>query len=69
MRAGRLKGNTADAGVLITATVLLLGILLLAYGYFQQGAVAFATGLAVTVIGVVGGILQVTVLAKRRSRP
>ena len=45
------------------ATVLLIGILILAYGYYQQSHIAFYLGLIVIVAGVLSGILRIILRA------
>ena len=47
------------------AVVLLLGIMVLAYGYFNESKIGLYVGLLVTAAGVLVGVLQMVI---RRSR-
>ncbi len=51
----------AGKGLLITALVLLAGIVVLAVGYFSGNRVAFYAGLLITLAGVLIGIQQLVV--------
>lgn len=50
------------------ASVLLLGVIALAGGYFTANRVAFYAGLLVTLAGVMLGILQLVVRGPRARR-
>jgi hypothetical protein len=50
---------------LVIAVVLLLGIIVLAYGYFYESKIGLYVGLLVTAAGVLVGVLQMII---RRSR-
>jgi hypothetical protein len=51
--------------MIVTATVLLLGVLLVAYGYYRPSHVGLYAGLAVTLLGVLGGTMQIVVSPRR----
>jgi hypothetical protein len=48
----------ASKGQLIAAGVLLFGLILISYGYFQQKMGILFTGLFVVVAGVINAVLQ-----------
>jgi hypothetical protein len=49
----------ATTGQVVMAAALLIGILLTAYGYFEQAKIELYVGLAVTAAGALTGALQV----------
>ena len=51
-------GKNATARHLVIAAVLLLGIMVLAYGYFYESRIGLYVGLLVTAAGVLVGVLQ-----------
>ena len=53
------------AKYVVIAVVLLLGIMVLAYGYFNESKIGLYVGLLVTAAGVLVGVLQMVI---RRSR-
>lgn len=50
---------------LVIAVVLLLGIMVLAYGYFYESKIGLYVGLLVTAAGVLVGILQIILRCNR----
>jgi len=48
-----------------TATVLLLGVLGIAYGYFQPNKVVMYVGLILTAAGVLNGVLRIVMHGDR----
>ena len=53
--------NWFDKGLIWIASVLLLGIVVLAVGYFTGNRIAFYVGILVTLAGVFTGIQQIVV--------
>ena len=53
------KPSRVTNGQLVLAAVLLLGLLLVAYGYFQQNTIGLYVGLLIIVAGVLNGVLQI----------
>ena len=47
--------------LIILSGVLLVGMLLIAYGYFQQSCLTLITGLVVTGVGVLNGIFKIVI--------
>ena len=47
--------------LIILSGVLLVGMLLIAYGYFQQSSLTLITGLIVTGAGVLNGIFKIVI--------
>jgi len=54
-----LTPSSVTRGQLVMATVLLLGILEIGYGYFQQSKIGLYVGLLITAAGVLNGVLQI----------
>ncbi len=59
------ESGVVSHGQLGVAALLLVGVILLGYGSFQQSWVALYVGVAVVLAGVLGGMIQVVV---RHSR-
>jgi uncharacterized membrane protein len=53
-----LTRSKVGKGQLVLAVVLLLGVLVMAYGYFQHSKAGIYIGAAVIVAGVLNGIVQ-----------
>lgn len=51
------KSGKVSPGQLVVAGVLLIGLLVLSYGYFQQNTVGFYMGLLLIVAGVLNGVV------------
>ena len=47
--------------LIILSGVLLVGMLLISYGYFQQSSLTLITGLIVTGAGVMNGIFKIVI--------
>jgi len=61
MRAsGRTRAHV-DMGLIVIASVMLLGIVILAAGYFTGNRIAFYAGALVTLAGVFTGIQRLVV--------
>jgi hypothetical protein len=60
-----LRAETAGMSKLVMACVLLLGIVLVCYGYFTHERLMLGIGLGVTIMGLVTGILQIVVHPRR----
>jgi len=54
-----LQRYVVSKGQFITASVLLLGLILVGYGYFQLKMGILFTGLFLVVTGVINGVLQI----------
>ena len=54
-----------SVGVLIVATVLLAGLIITGYGYFEQDKVSLFIGLVVIVAGVLNGVVRMLVHGNR----
>jgi len=54
-----LKRSRATKGQLYLAVVLLLGLLLVGYGYFQESKIGLWIGLLVIVAGVLKGVMHI----------
>ena len=46
------------------ALILLVGILVIAYGYYQESKLVLYLGLAITLTGVIGGMLRIVIYPK-----
>lgn len=64
MRTTRTRSNVSW-GQLGLATVLLLGVLVIAYGYFQQSKAGLYVGLVLTAAGVLNGVIQIVIRGHR----
>ncbi len=53
--------NKVSKPTLTLSLVLFLGVLWLAYGYFQKSSLALVGGLLVIAVGAISGILQIAV--------
>ena len=53
------------AKYVIIAAVLLLGIMVLTYGYFNENKIGLYVGLLVTAAGVLVGVLQIILRSSR----
>ena len=56
MRASRHPRPQVGKGMIIIASVLLLGIVVLAVGYFKVNHITFYAGLLITLAGVLMGV-------------
>jgi hypothetical protein len=56
--------KTAIGAELSIAALLLVGILIVAYGYFQHTKVALYAGLLVTAVGVMLGVVRIVARAQ-----
>ena len=61
MRAPGHTQKPVDKGMIIIALVLLLGIALLAIGFFSGNKIAFYVGILITLAGVLTGIQRLIV--------
>ena len=61
MRASGHTQKPVDTGMIIIASVLLLGIVLLATGFFSGNKIAFYVGILITLAGVLTGIQRLIV--------
>ena len=52
-------GGAVSAGHLAVASVLLVGILVMGYGYFERNTFALYVGLAVILAGVLNGLVRI----------
>ena len=59
------ESGVVSHGQLGVAALLLVGVILLGYGYFQQSWVALYVGVAVVLAGVLSAVIQIVV---RHSR-
>lgn len=64
MAGSRLMQHRVGAGLVWTAVVLLLGIVILAAGHYADNRVAFYAGMLVTLAGVLTGIWQLLLSGK-----
>jgi len=62
-----IGGSGITRGQLGTATVVLIGVLMLTYGYFHPSKIGLYAGLFVTAAGVMMGVLQVVIHGKGRE--
>lgn len=53
------RRGIASKGQLALAGILLLGVIVMGYGYFQQNEIGFYIGLVVVVAGVLNGVVQI----------
>jgi len=60
-----LKRGVVSRGELAVAGVLLVGVTVLWYGYFQQNKIGLYVGLAVILAGVLNGIVRILSRASR----
>jgi len=51
--------GVVSRGQLAAAGVLLVGVIVLGYGYFQQNKIGLYGGLAVTLAGALNGLVQI----------
>ncbi|RKY26601.1 MAG: hypothetical protein DRP61_05675 [Candidatus Omnitrophota bacterium] len=56
MRASRPPRSQVGKGMIIIASVLLLGLVVLSVGYFKVDHIAFYAGLLITLAGVLMGV-------------
>lgn len=59
------KSGLVNKGRLVVAVILLFGLIVLGYGYFQHIKIAFYVGLAVTLAGVLNGVIQIVARSNR----
>jgi hypothetical protein len=64
MQRGALARNRVSTGLIGTALVLLVGVLVLAYGHFNSNVAGLFVGLLLTAYGVLRGTLQIVILPK-----
>lgn len=55
-----VKTNLVPGWQIVISLILLVGLVILGYGYYLENRVAFYLGLMVTVGGVLTGIIQLT---------
>jgi len=55
------KPNERDGGGVVIASVLLVGVALLGYGFFTNGRLWFWAGLFVALGGVINGVLRLVI--------
>jgi len=60
------KTNVVKIGDITIAIVLLIGLIILGYGYLQHFKVAFYVGLIVIIAGVLNGIVQIIISKEER---
>lgn len=61
MTQRRRAQKLVSSGMIWTATVLLVGIVVLAAGHYQGNRIAFYAGVLVTLAGVLAGVQQLVV--------
>jgi hypothetical protein len=59
-----LKPAPVQKNWIFLAVVLLVGILLTAYGYYQESKIVLYLGLTITLIGVISGVFRIVVQQK-----
>jgi len=59
------RPGVVNKGQLGVAAVLLLGVIVLGYGYFQHSRAGSYVGLAVILVGVLNGVIQILVRDNR----
>jgi len=55
------KKISVRASFIFLASILLLGILILAVGYYQNSKVALYSGLIIILFGVINGVLKIII--------
>ena len=55
------KKISVRASFIFLASILLLGILILAVGYYQNSKVALYSGLIIILFGVINGVLKIVI--------
>jgi hypothetical protein len=56
--------SKSGPGYLIMSIILLIGILMIAFGFFRQERTTLIIGLIITVAGVLNGILMIVIRGK-----
>ena len=56
--------SKSGPGYLIMSIILLIGILMIAFGFFRQERITLIIGLIITVAGVLNGILMIVIRGK-----
>lgn len=59
------RRGISSKGQLALAGVLLLGVFVMGYSYFQQNKIGFYVGLLVIVAGVLNGVVQIVLRGNR----
>ncbi len=55
------RWGVVGSGRLWVTAVLLVGVMVLGYGYFRQNAVGFYAGLIFILVGVLSGVIQILI--------
>jgi len=58
------RQNPVPRGHIVLAIVLFIGVLILAFGYYQQNRIGFYLGLFVIIAGVLNGIVHIILRSK-----
>jgi|WetSurSiteA1Bulk_404760.scaffolds.fasta_scaffold478681_1 hypothetical protein len=56
-----LKPDLVKKIWILLALILLVGISVLGYGYYENSRLAFYMGLAITLIGVISGLIRIVI--------
>ncbi len=62
MSTRRIGFERVPTKSVVIGVILLLGVLSMAYGYFQENQIMLYVGLAVTILGALNGIIFSTIL-------
>ena len=60
-----LKPVTVEKAWIFLAAVLLVGILVIAYGYYEESKLVLYLGLTITLIGVISGVFRIVIHPKK----
>jgi hypothetical protein len=60
-----LKPVSVENIWIFLAVVLLVGILVIAYGYYEESKLVLYLGLTITLIGVISGVLRIVIHPKK----
>jgi len=60
-----LKPVSVENIWIFLALILLVGILMIAYGYYQESKLVLYLGLTITLIGVISGVFRIVLQQKK----
>ena len=60
-----LKPIPVETSWIFLALILLVGILVIAYGYYQESKLMLYLGLTITLIGVISGVFRIVIHPKK----
>jgi membrane protein YdbS with pleckstrin-like domain len=60
-----LKPVSVENIWIFLALILLVGILMIAYGYYQESKLVLYLGLTITLIGVINGVFRIVIHPKK----